>query len=107
LRYIARDAFHLPLVAALLFVRPGVVELGGVQVCYGWRQVEYKINEGQAEIIREIFRRYAAGDGLRTIVKDLNARRVPSPSVGKRGSGHWVHTAAFLEHPPPEPGSVR
>lgn len=51
--------------------------------------VEYRVNEKQAEVIREIFRRYAAGEGLRTIAKDLNARGVPSPTVGRRGRGYW------------------
>ncbi|WP_437617007.1 recombinase family protein [Sorangium sp. So ce834] len=44
-------------------------------------RVEYKINEEQAKIVREIFRRYAAGEGLRTIAKDLNARGVEPPGL--------------------------
>lgn len=47
--------------------------------------VDYKINEAEAAIVREIFERYAAGDGLRSIAKDLNARGIPSP----RGTGSW------------------
>jgi hypothetical protein len=58
-------------------------------------RVEYRVNEQQAEIIREIFRRYAAGDGLRTIVKDLNARAVAPPRAGKRGTGSWAPSAVF------------
>ena len=52
-------------------------------------RVEYRIHAGQADIIREIFRRYAAGEGLRTIAKELNARGVPAPRAGKRGIGSW------------------
>ncbi len=52
-------------------------------------RVEYKINEKQAEILRELFRRYAAGEGLRTLAKDLNARRIEPPKAGKRGTGSW------------------
>jgi len=36
----------------------------------------------QAAIVLEIFRRFADGDGARTIVHDLNARGVPSPRGG-------------------------
>jgi site-specific DNA recombinase len=52
-------------------------------------RVEYRINLQQAEIVREIFRRYAAGEGVKTIVRDLNARGVPSSRAGKRGTGSW------------------
>lgn len=55
-------------------------------------RVDYKINEEQAAIVREVFERYAARDGLRTIAKELNARRVPSPHAGRRGSGSWAPT---------------
>ena len=52
-------------------------------------RVEYKINEDQATIVREMFRRYAAGEGLRTIAKDFNLRGVAPPRAGKRGTGSW------------------
>jgi len=52
-------------------------------------QVEYVINDEQAEVLRDIFQRYAAGEGLRSIAKSLNARRVASPRAGKRGTGSW------------------
>ncbi len=52
-------------------------------------RVEYVINDAQAEVIREIFARYGNGDGLRTIAKVLNSRRVPSPRAGKKGTGSW------------------
>lgn len=64
--------------------------------CYGYRNVpilegskrvavDYEIEPSEAAIVLEIFRRYVAGDGLRTIAKDLNARAIPSP----RGTGSW------------------
>ncbi|WP_170320056.1 recombinase family protein [Polyangium spumosum] len=51
-------------------------------------RVEYAINEDEAKIVREIFTRYADGEGLKSIAKDLNARGVPSP----RGRG-WAQSA--------------
>jgi len=50
---------------------------------YGYRTEhgERVIDAGEAEIVREIFRRFAAGETLRTIAADLNARRVPSPGA--------------------------
>jgi DNA invertase Pin-like site-specific DNA recombinase len=58
-------------------------------------RVEYRINEEQAAVIRDIFRRYARGEGLRAIVKSLNARRVPPPRAGKRGTGSWSTSAVW------------
>jgi site-specific DNA recombinase len=52
-------------------------------------RVEYRINPEQAEIVREIFRRYAAGEGVKTIVRDLNARGILAPRAGSRGTGSW------------------
>lgn len=40
---------------------------------------ERKINETEAETVREIFRRFAAGEGPRAIAKDLNLRGVMGP----------------------------
>ena len=45
-------------------------------------RVEYRVNEDQASIVREIFTRHVAGDGLKKIAKDLNARGVLSPRGG-------------------------
>lgn len=70
--------------------------------CYGYtnvwivgedrkRRTAYEINEGQAAIVREIFEKRAEGIGLRTLTKDLNRRGVPSPRLGKRGTGSWSH----------------
>jgi site-specific DNA recombinase len=55
--------------------------------------VEYAINETQAEVVREIFTLYAAGFGLRTIAKDLNARGIEPPRAGKRGTRSWSTSA--------------
>ncbi|WP_372399057.1 recombinase family protein [Azospirillum sp. HJ39] len=38
------------------------------------------INEAQAEVVRRIFREYAAGRGPRSIVSDLNSEGIPSPT---------------------------
>ena|SRR6478736_793051 len=56
-------------------------------------QVEYAINEAQAEVIRGIFTAYASGSGLRAIVKDLNERGVDPPRAGKRGTRSWSTSA--------------
>jgi DNA invertase Pin-like site-specific DNA recombinase len=40
------------------------------------------INAAEAEVVREIFTRYAAGEGPRRIAFDLNIRRVPAPRGG-------------------------
>ncbi len=52
---------------------------------YGYKTVEaaggrrVEIDEEQAQHVRSIFARYAAGDSVRSIILDLNARGVPSP----------------------------
>lgn len=40
---------------------------------------ERKINEAEAEIVREIYRRFAAGEGPRALARTLNDRGVPGP----------------------------
>ncbi len=45
---------------------------------------EWVIHEPEAEIVRDIFKRYVAGDRTGEIVATLNANRIPSP----RGT-HW------------------
>ena len=52
---------------------------------------------GEAEILREIFSRYADGESTKAICNDLNRREVPSPGskwkrTQRRCQG-WVHTA--------------
>ncbi len=54
-------------------------------------RVEYRINESEAKIVREIFRRYAEGQGLRRIAQDLQMRGVPAPKAGRRGIGVWSY----------------
>ena len=55
-------------------------------------RVDYAINAAEAAIVREVFDRYAAGEGYRTIAKALNARGVSAPKAGRRGSGSWAPT---------------
>ena len=61
------------------------IEEGGRRV-----HVDYKINEGEAAIVREVFELRASGHGYRPIAKDLNRRRIRAPRAGKRGSGSWA-----------------
>jgi site-specific DNA recombinase len=52
---------------------------------YGYRGQaggQLAIVEPEAEVVREIFRRYAAGETGRAICADLNLRRVPGPKGG-------------------------
>lgn len=73
--------------------RRGVVTGGTV---YGYRNerraegVVRVIHPDEAAVVREIFERRARGDGIRTITQDLNARAVPSPHAGRRGTGSWA-----------------
>lgn len=61
------------------------VEEGGRRV-----RVEYRVNPDQAEIVREVWQRYYLdGHGIRMIAKDLNARRIAPPTVGRRGTASW------------------
>ena len=55
---------------------------------YGYRKVaaSLQVDEAQAAIVREIFRRYLAGEGTPTITKDLNRRGVPALRGGRWGS---------------------
>lgn len=47
----------------------------------------YEIVEPAASVVREIFTRYDAGDSLREICRDLQARGIPTPSGRVTGSG--------------------
>lgn len=51
---------------------------------YGYRRVEGRIEviEAEAEIIREAFRRYIAGETYYAIANDFNARAVPTLGTG-------------------------
>lgn len=50
-----------------------------------------------AELVREIFRRFADGDSMRSIASDLNARGIPSPGAAwrerSRPRGRWLVSA--------------
>jgi hypothetical protein len=56
-------------------------------------RVEYRINAEQAHVVRNIFEWYGQGWGLKRIVKQLNADKVPPPTAGKRGTGSWSASA--------------
>lgn len=60
----------------------------GYDVVQGNDRGQRRINAGEADIIRRIFREYAAGKGPLTIVRDLNGERLPGPT-GKQ----WNATA--------------
>ena len=72
---------------------------------YGYGLVpdgDYKrrvVDQAQAEIVREIFERYANGESAKTIVRSLNERRVPSPGAAwkslKRRAVGWSHTTVL------------
>ena len=53
--------------------------------------------ESDADIVREIFSRYADGESPKAICNDLNRRGIPSPGSDwkrtKRRCNGWVHTA--------------
>ena len=58
---------------------------------------EYKrrvVESEQAEIVREIFERYADGEGAKTIARDLNNRGIPSPGSywNRPRANGWVNT---------------
>lgn len=68
--------------------------------CYGYDNVRtegadgkgstsYSINPTEAAIVVECCERYAAGWSERAIARDLNARGVASPQVGRRGTRSW------------------
>ena len=47
------------------------------------------VNEAHAKVVRRIYDDYLAGHGLKAIARALNRESVPSPTVGRRGSGSW------------------
>ena len=58
----------------------------------------YGFAPGEAEIVQEIFRRYADGESMRSIACDLNVRGVPSPGASwkrktRRKDGKWLMSA--------------
>lgn len=50
----------------------------------------YVINPGEADILREAYRRYTAGEGARTICEDFSARGLAAP-----GPTGWAPTGLF------------
>jgi site-specific DNA recombinase len=61
---------------------------------YGYRRDEHHrlvVHEPEAEVVREVFRRYAKGDiGFKRIAADLNTRGIPIPRQTSRGVyGKW------------------
>src|SRR5690606_31965140 len=69
--------------------------------CYGYKLVRKEDRDGrgytlaeiddeQADVLRRIFREYLGGRGLKAIAHGLNREGVPSPTVGRRGSGSWA-----------------
>ena len=75
---------------------------------YGYRSVPVGMNDrgeadgfrlevipGQATIVREIFARYAAGEGITRITADLNTRHVPGPGRKKSKPSTWSATALY------------
>ena len=62
--------------------------------CYGFDRGG-GIVEAEAEVVREIFRRVAAGEAQKAIAGDLNARGVPAPGASwsrrvRRADGVWM-----------------
>ena len=58
----------------------------------------YGYRDGEAEIVREVFKRFADGESLKAIASDLNKRNVPAPGADwKRTSrarhGRWLVSA--------------
>ena len=60
-----------------------------------------RVNEDQAEVVREIFRRFAAGESAKAISERLNARGVRSPKGGR-----W-HRATLAGAPARQTGLLR
>lgn len=46
---------------------------------YGWEKDGVTLREDEAQVVRSIYAAVLAGDSLRALVRDLNAREVPSP----------------------------
>ena len=66
---------------------------------YGYRNVaapdgsKHKVREidpEEAAVVVDIWRAWGEGHGYRAIAVDLNARGVPPPRAGRRGTGSWA-----------------
>lgn len=82
-------------------------------LAYGYRSVrgdegsKLIIEPDQAEIVREIWERFAAGKSPRWIAADLNARGVPPPrSSNRTGQASWISSAIY-GHPAKGTGILR
>ena len=64
-------------------------------------QKKLAVNPAEAAIVRDIYARFAAGEGLRTIAKSLNIKGAPSPRAQQgRPSGWSMSTVrSILERP--------
>src|SRR5215210_284145 len=56
---------------------------GGGSRPYGYESDKRRLRPAEAAIVQECARRFRAGESLRSIASDLNARSVPSASGGK------------------------
>jgi len=68
--------------------------------CFGYETVDsyagkqLRVNEAEAAIVRRIFMMSADGASLKTLAKQLNAERIPSPRARSgRPQGGWCPTA--------------
>ncbi len=64
---------------------------------YGYTSSRTEVIEEEAEIVREIARRILAGESMRSIAADLNARGVP-PARGERWSPTGVRAVVTKPH---------
>lgn len=60
------------------------------RIAYGWQRIDGRdeLLDDQAAVVRESAERLVAGESLRSITADLNARAVPTP----RAAARWVPT---------------
>lgn len=75
--------------------------VGGAATPYGYKYSpttkRMSADPKRARIVREVFRRYARGEGLKQIAAYLNSNHV----VGRRGKRHWStsHVGRMLDNP--------
>ena len=64
-------------------------------------QTTRMVNDAEAAVVRAIYERFAAGDGLRTIALTLNAERAPSPRAQQGRPNGWSSSSvrAILARP--------
>lgn len=59
---------------------------------------ELDVVDGEAEIVREVFARYIAGESPKTIAADLNRRGIPSPRAGIERKDGSVTTGLWRDN---------